>query len=67
MQGGKECHLCTQWPSTEARVPGLEEAGSQRVVVPEWGIRRDSWMLAAGGCGRKDEGMFRQILGGGPP
>ena len=62
MQRGREGHPCTQCPSTEAHVPGLEEAGSRRVLVPEWGIRRDSWILVARGCGWKDEGMFRQIL-----
>lgn len=55
--------------------PGLEEAGSQRVVVPEWGIRRDSWRQEAvagrmRGCSGKywgaalleDEGMgFQEV------
>lgn len=34
------------------------------VLVPEWQIRRDNWMLVARDHGGKGEGMLRQILGG---
>lgn len=34
------------------------------VLVPEWQIRRDNWMLVARDHGGKGEGMIRQILGG---
>ena len=59
----REGHLCTQGPSREACDPGVKEARSRRVLVPEWGTRRDNWMLAAGGAAGRIRGYSGKYWG----